>query len=356
MTSSTKPLHPIAQTILPGPVTAETLAKCRNSATYQDMCTFFDGWPEDSFMSDHSRCTLYILVRMMQPKVVAEVGTLFAGTTQVLARALVENGAGEIHTTDPYGAERCPGIMAAWPQSLQAVTHFYPLNSMDFFLTLDQRRIGLDLVLVDGNHDYEFALFDLQMAARLLRPGGIVVMDNAEQTGPFQATRTFLDRHSAWREIGDAVKAYDPLNPFDPTRSSVPGTTFILLQAPPHVSVGAGPHSWGQVFTDMTSMKGISLDLGSQSTAGTLFYQVIFRGFADGNRAGVELKEVGSLRVEADGVARTVVHDLKNSLRWESAATYPDARYSFEVDLSWQSDPGAGPLALARPPGAVGDT
>jgi hypothetical protein len=102
------------------------------------------------------------------------------------------NGAGIIHTTDPFGAERCPEIIATWPAELREVTRFYPLSSMDFFLELERQKVALDMVLVEGNHDYEFASFDLLMAARSLRPGGIVVMDNAEQSGPFHAARTFL--------------------------------------------------------------------------------------------------------------------------------------------------------------------
>ncbi len=64
-----------------------------------------------------------------------------------------------------------------------------------------------DLVLVDGGHDDQYALFDLQMTARLLKPGGIVIMDNAEQTGPFKAARTFLAENRAWRELGGALDA-----------------------------------------------------------------------------------------------------------------------------------------------------
>ena len=350
MNTTFKPIVSLASAITEGPVTAETLAKCQESSAYRDLFAFFDGWPEDSFMTIHSRCVLYTLIRMMRPKVVAEVGTLFAGTTQVLARALWENGVGEVHTTDPFGAERCPAIIAAWPPELRAVTRYYPLNSMDFFLKVDQQRLMLDLVLVDGNHDYEFALFDLQMAARLLRPGGIVVMDNAEQSGPYQASRTFLQRHTAWSEIGTAVKGYDPLNPFDVTRTSIPGTTFILLKSPSHVSVGSEPCSWGQVFTDVGSMQGLTLDLTEQVTSGTLCYHVIFRGFGDGNRAGVELKEVGRVRVDADGSGGSFTHKLQKPLSWALAANYPDVRYSYEIEMSWQPDPGATPLALRRPP------
>ena len=57
---------------------------------------------------------------------------------------------------------------------------------MDFFARMVLEGKVFDLLLIDGNHDYEYALFDLQMAARLVRPGGIVVM-------PFSASRPALN-------------------------------------------------------------------------------------------------------------------------------------------------------------------
>src|SRR5258708_38393824 len=98
---------------------------------------------------------------------------------------------------------------------------------MDFFRGLEQHKVALGLVLVDGNHDFEFALFDLQMAARLIRPGGVIVMDNAEQTGPFHATRAFVARNPAWTELGAALARYDKSAPFDEARASIAGTSFV---------------------------------------------------------------------------------------------------------------------------------
>jgi len=322
----------------------------QSTPAYHDLLAYFMSWPSRSFMSDDSRATLYSLIRLLRPKIVAEVGTLFAGTTEVMARALWENGIGIIHTTDPFGAERCPQIIAGWPRELQAITHFHALNSMDFFARFDQQKTILDFVLVDGNHEYEFASFDLQMAARLLRPGGIIVMDNAEQTGPYQASRAFLARNTAWRELGEALASYDPLNPFDWTRSSVPGTTFVVLQAPDHISIGAGPHSWGQQFIEASGVTGFSLDLPAQRTHGRLFYQAIFRAFGDGNRDGAELKSLGNVRLDLDGAARILKHGLAVPLHSDMATKHADTRFSFEVDLSWHADPGAPPLVLGRLP------
>lgn len=344
-----RPLAPLAS--FPPGISDEILHRLRRSSAYGDLVEFFEGWPPLSFMSRESRATLYTLIGTLRPKVVAEIGTLFAGTTEVMARALWENGdGGVIHTTDPFGAERCPAIIAQWPSELRSITHFHPLNSMDFFLRLEQQKVQLDLVLVDGNHDFEFAFFDLQMAARLLRPGGIIVMDNAEQSGPFRASRTFIEANPAWQELGSALATYDPRVPFDALRASVPGTTFVILQSPSYLSIGAGPHSWGQLFIEASAVEGVSLDLVAQNTAGTLFYQAIFRAFGDENRAGAEHKSLGSVRIEADGAAATLTVRFPDVMRSDMAARHADARFSFEIDLSWNADPGAPPLALQRVP------
>jgi len=297
-----------------------------------------------ALMSDHSRAVLFSLIRMHRPQVVAEIGTLYAGTTEIMARALWENGTGIVYTTDPFGAERCPGIIATWPTDLREITRFYPLSSMDFFLELERQKVALDMVLVEGNHDYEFASFDLLMAARPLRPGGIVVMDNAEQSGPFKAASTFIDRNPAWREVGDALASSDPAKPFDAARASLPGTSFIVLQAPDHLPIGAGPHSWGQMSTKASTLEGFSIELPPQATAGTLHYQAILRAFWP-NGDIPEIKTLGIIRLDLNGSASSVAHRFETPLRFDQGA-----EYTFEIDLSWQADMASSPLALARVP------
>jgi predicted O-methyltransferase YrrM len=337
-------------------ISAEAFEEWRRGEAYSNLVTYFDGYPVRSLMGPHSRAVLFSLVRILRPKVVAEIGTLFAGTTETLARALWENGDGVIHTTDPFDAEGRPGIIGSWPKELREIAHFHRLNSMDFFSEMHRQRVALDMVLVDGNHDFEFALFDLQMAARLLRPGGIIVMDNSDQTGPFHASRSFVASHPAWREIGGALAAYDPSRPFDVTRTSMPpGTFFIVLRAPDFVSIGAGPHGWGQVPIHSPTVTGLSLDLPAQATSGTLFYQAFLRGFANHNRDIAERKTTGSIRLVVNGPAVTIVHSFSAALHTDIKSRHADAHLLFELDLSWKADPGAPPLALASVPAPIGD-
>src|SRR3954469_6896856 len=110
-----RPLAPIA-----APTgRASDIAAVMASPEYAEIRAYFSLYPGRSLMSDHSRAVLYSLVRMMRPQLVAEIGTLYAGTTEVFARALWENGAGIVHTADPYGGERCPAIISQWPTELQ---------------------------------------------------------------------------------------------------------------------------------------------------------------------------------------------------------------------------------------------
>src|SRR6516225_3845248 len=75
-----------------------------------------------ALVSPDSQALLYSLIRLLRPKIAIEIGTYKASTTEAMARALVENGQGILHTIDPYGAEMSPQIIARWSQALQAVT------------------------------------------------------------------------------------------------------------------------------------------------------------------------------------------------------------------------------------------
>lgn len=347
LASSFRPLQPIPGED-PGDKPLSLLAKMRdNTAFPKHVLRYFKDYPSRSFISDESRALLYSLIRTLQPEVVIEVGTLFGGTTEVLARALWRNGRGVVHTTDPFGAERCPPIFAAWPAELQKITFFHPLMSMDFFLELERRGLMIDMALIDGNHDYEFAFFDLLMTARRLRPGGVVVLDNVDQSGPFHAARDFLAKNPGWTEMGDGIASYDPCRPFNPDRSSASRTTFLMLRSPHFLSISEPPRSWGQVAASGPSLAGFTLDLPAQVTGGTLHYLATFRSFSVGSHDIAEGKTRGGVRLDLDGEASVVEHRFERPSRPEVAE--PE-RFTFEIDISWQADPGAPPLSLAEVP------
>jgi predicted O-methyltransferase YrrM len=250
-----------------------------------------------ALVSVRSQALLYILIRNLKAEHVVEVGTFYAGTSEVICRALHANRRGMLHTTDPYGVDRVPGILAQWPEELRKHVVYYPLNSMGFFEELARMRIQPDLVFVDGNHDYEFALFDVQCSARYLRPGGFIVIDNANQAGPFFAAQDFLARHPAWVEC--RLTAHRPNNTkaFDPERSNIPGTDFILLRAPSAYLIDIRPFSPGEIPWNSCRVDGLRLSLLSPPGEGVLHVQLVLRGFS--GQRNVEQVVSSELRIRS---------------------------------------------------------
>ena len=133
--------------------------------------------------SPDSQALLYSLIRLLRPDNAVEIGTYMASTTEAMARAIADNGTGMLQIVDPFGAGMSPRIIGRWPRGLQNVTRLHLINSMMFFAEMQKNGERTDLVFVDGNHDYEFALFDIQCAARVINPGGFIVIDNIASRG-----------------------------------------------------------------------------------------------------------------------------------------------------------------------------
>ena len=259
---------------------AEGLKAWQGSEAFQRVFAAFRDYPAHSLQSDEARALLYHLVVMLRPEFALEIGTYRAGTTEVLARALWEGGFGHLDTIDPFGADRCPPLIAALPDELRKRITFLPVTSAAHFDRAINRGSFYDFVLIDGSHEFEFALFDLLCSARLMRPGGIVVLDNMEQPGPLYATKVFLRNNPEWLDIAEVV-THAGNNPFAEAPSSFPDTKFYVLQAPDHYVIRDIPRSFGAINSDFRDVEGIELEL-SGPTRGTLHVQVILRTFGLG--------------------------------------------------------------------------
>jgi predicted O-methyltransferase YrrM len=338
------------------PITLESVKLLLSSTLYNDVVRpYFAEYPKMSLMAAESRAFIYGLMRMAKPGVVAEIGTFYAGTAEVFARALWENGRGLLYTTDPYGAERAPAVIRQWPVPLQDVVRFSPDNSMTFLASLAERKIVLDIMLIDGNHAYEFATFDLAVAAKLMRAGGVIIMDNAEQTGPFEAARQFLAQNPEWRELGSCISDFEISNPFAMPRCSIPGTNFIVLQAPFCFTLGPRLRSWGEeAATSKPHFLGLMLEFSPQYCRGRLHFQASYRGFDWNGGISEELKQQGRIAIELRGAARTIKHQFDQPLVSDIFARFfPNCHHTFELELLWEADPGSGPLMLAAKPGPL---
>ena len=232
-----------------------------------------------SLISANAQALLYAVVRNLKPHHVFEIGTYKAGTTEAICRALCANGHGILHTVDPFQAEYVSAVLKHWPSKLIDHVRLYPMDSMAFYKEKEREGVHPDLVFVDGNHDYEFALFDIARGGRYLTRGGFIFVDNVAQAGPFFAALDFLAANSGWQNLKVSNRPYDLTKSFDRERTTIPDTDFIVLRAPKTYSVDARPKNFGRTRWWSETLSGIALKFAPNNVSGVLNVQVVFRGF-----------------------------------------------------------------------------
>lgn len=330
-----KPLDPVASYGgEPEAITYVSLKAWHASQKCADTHKFFDGYPTNSLIGGLGRELLYHMVRSMKPQVVIEVGTYYAGTSEAMVRGLFENGRGMLHTTDPFGVERCPAIISGWPEQLRKHTRFYPQNSMEFFASLERQKAVIDIAFIDGNHDYEYAYFDLASAAKMMHPGGIVVLDNIEQPGPYWAGVAFLKQNPEWTEIGQSIADFSPANPFDQTRSFIGDTAFLILKAPEDYVIKSAPLATGQQRYAEKQLSGIRLDMVQPAPKGTLHAQVFLRGFSNG-RDPEQLITFAKVSLNGESTCQM---KLPQTLRTRFSSMNVEHYHTVEIVLYWQPE------------------
>jgi hypothetical protein len=295
-----------------------------------------------SLLSAATQALVYTLIRNARPAHVFEIGTYHGGTTEVMARALLANGSGAVHTVGPFDEASFAPVFAAWHPDLQRILRFYPSDSMAFYMGIEAQDLRAGLVLVDGNHDYEYAAFDIFSAARQLTPGGFIIVDNIAQAGPFLAVRDFLAQHPGWIDCGLKPVEWDRGKSFDPERCRIPNTDAAVLRAPTHCLITDRPSTLGQQIWRSAQVKGLTLALAGRPTSGWLFVQCILRGFAKDRI--VERVTEASVEVPAD-------HDPKRHLTimFDRQATVETGLLHYTVE-SWLIWTGSEPLRLAGSP------
>jgi predicted O-methyltransferase YrrM len=274
-----EPPRPLAPLYQPGAhfeISATGLIEWYQSPSFKVVADFYRGYPSRSLFNDYGRALLHHLIVMQRPERVLEIGTMYAGTTEVLARGLWEAGHGHVDTIDPYGAERCPPLIAELPADLRERISFFPTSSAMHFNEAIERRWAYDLVLIDGLHELEYVSFDLECAARVMRPGGLVVLDNIEQVGPRFATKHFLQRNPDWLDVAGVVGLMDRTAPLAEPTPSFPETKNYLLQAPPYYVITEVPRSFGNVRSEGGDIEAVEFELAAPAE-GMLHIQAYVR-------------------------------------------------------------------------------
>ena len=293
--------------------------------------------------------TIALWVEAVRPELCLEIGTFFAGTSRVICEALAAGGGpGKLLTIDPYGGHRVPDILTGWPAGLRDRVEFRPVNSMTLFDELETARTPkggrspLGLAFVDGNHNFEYALFDVIRAADFLAPGGAIVIDNMDQEGPRQAAARFLQWNPAWRlfaagRLFDSSLRYADLAP----------VTWGLLLAPRGIQVSQMAFKFFERSVPHRVIRGVKFNAVEASGPGTLAVKLNYHAYPfDYHLTGTDMVQqvrTGEVRVRP-GEAPV----LWFAEPAELVLPHREYNVNYELEALFTPDAGAGYVLLDK--------
>src|SRR5215208_4767824 len=309
------------------------------SPEFSEALIYFENDPikQRALVSPHVHDLVYSVVRNLNPQHVIEIGVYKCATTEAIARALAAGNVGTIHAVAPFRPAYISEILSRWPHELFKRVRLHAADSVTFFATLGMPKIEPSLVFVDGNHDYEFAYFDICSAARVLSPGGFIVVDNIAQPGPALAIQDFVAWNPGWFECGGSLP--DVVRAYARDRTHIANTDAAILRSPVDVVVNRRPRSFGQTKRASSALSRLDLDVRRVPVDGLLHAQVIIRGF--GETLVERISESSELLRGGDAGRKTLKFDNVSPID----GTF--RHYTEEICLSWQSD---APLRLSAKP------
>ncbi len=233
----------------------------------------FAKFPEASLLSPTSRAFVDQLVRLQRPTAVLEIGTYYAGTSEIIARALAASGKGILFTIDVLEVREAAvhRAMAHWPEAAREATTFLTVDSLGFFKRISLNpALRFDLAFVDGDHTHGPALMDLIHCARFAANGAVLVVDDYQLPSVNWAVRDFLRLHADWQEISGSFSNGSDSASLGGLAPSIEGTSFLVLLGPERNGIGVRPVSYFHHEFAGEAIAGARLKLAPGHGGGTL--------------------------------------------------------------------------------------
>jgi predicted O-methyltransferase YrrM len=135
-------------------------------------CDMGIGYKEGEFLQE--------IIRRQRPQVSVEVGCAYGISSLYICEALREVNAVKHIIMDPYqhSVWKDIGIGNLKRAGYADLIEFREDVSYKCLTKLIEKDVKIDFAFIDGNHTFDYVLVDFFLIDKLLRPGGIVVLDD----------------------------------------------------------------------------------------------------------------------------------------------------------------------------------
>lgn len=157
----------------------------------------------------------YALVRAMNPKVILETGVASGVSTAYILLALRANGRGTLESIElGESAYLPPSHLPGWvvPEWLRDGWKMHIGDARELLAPLAQKLAPLDIFIHDSLHTYDHMMFEFEQAFPHLRPGGILIADDAQWNSSFNefSKRVHAPAARIIRGVGVLAKGTTP--------------------------------------------------------------------------------------------------------------------------------------------------
>jgi predicted O-methyltransferase YrrM len=120
------------------------------------------------------------MIRRARPQVSVEVGCAYGISSLYICEALREVNAIKHIIIDPYqhSVWEDVGLANLRRAGYADIIDFHEVFSYQYLSRLTEERVTIDFAFIDGAHTFDYVLVDFFLIDKLLRPGGIVILDD----------------------------------------------------------------------------------------------------------------------------------------------------------------------------------
>lgn len=168
---------------------------------------------------------------------VVEIGLAYGSSALAVGEALMTVGSARPRqiVIDPFQREAFANVgwEALCSAGLEPVATLVCEPSSMALPRLVTEGVVADAAFVDGSHRYHEVFVDLYFLRKIVRPGGLVVLDD-DWTPSVRAAVRYYERNLGWTVIADAFAGGTPRDiGDDPAAGTVPRCRALRLPDPP---------------------------------------------------------------------------------------------------------------------------
>jgi len=132
--------------------------------------------------------TLYILIRLIKPKLIVETGVLWGYSSAHILKALEENNSGFLYSIDLTDSRLLSRGLTSGPvvpDNLKGRWELIIGKSIDKLPDLLKKLESIDIFIHDSEHSYENMMFEYETAYESLNEGGLLISHDIEANTSF---------------------------------------------------------------------------------------------------------------------------------------------------------------------------